>query len=446
MFYAIKKFIRSLTPRWVLQVYHMSLAQLAGAWYGHPSRELIVIGVTGTKGKSTTSNLIAQLYEMTGHRVGLTSTATMKVGNKEWLNDMKMTMPGRFYLQQMLRQMVEAGCDVAIIETSSEGLAQHRHLGIHYDTAVFTNLSPEHIESHGSYVKYRAAKARLFTHLKNLPTKTLRGVQVKKTVVLNGDDKECDFFAAVQAGEEWRYGLMEGQFGDIEHRVTGTITEFDSDGLTMKCREELLRVPLIGKVNAYNTLAATATLLSRGVPLERIAENVPHLKPVAGRQEFIREGQPFTVIVDYAYEPTSIAELYSLLAVVPHERLIHVLGPTGGGRDSWRRSVMGELAAHHADIVIGTTDDPYDDDPAKLISEMMEGTVSVRAEGRDVEVLTIIDRRQAIREAFRLAGPSDLVLITGKGAEQTMAVAGGQYLPWDDRQVVREELRSMVNE
>ncbi len=444
---SLKQFLRAFVPAAVLSAYHLTLAHLAAAWYGYPSEKLIVIGVTGTKGKSTTSSLIAQLFEMTGHRVGLTSTATMKIGNKEWLNDMKMTMPGRFTLQKLLRQMVQAGCEVAVVETSSEGLAQHRHIGIHYDTAVFTNLSPEHIESHGSYEAYRHAKSLLFSHLKQLPIKVLNGRPLNKTVVLNRDDAESAFFATIGAGDEWCFGLTtDDEKSSSDHEVVGKITSFRAEGMTIECRGLVLRVPLIGKVNAYNTLAAATTLLSRGVPFAHIAENVSHLAPVPGRQEFISEGQPFTVVVDYAYEPTSIAELYSLLAVIPYERLIHVLGPTGGGRDTWRRPVMGELAAHHADVVIGTTDDPYDDDPAVLVDQMIQGANKVRGEGRIVDVRRIIDRREAIRTALTLAGEKDLVLITGKGAEQTMAVASGQYIPWDDRQVVREEIRSMKKE
>src|SRR3989338_4801667 len=182
------RLVKTLIPKSMLRWYHWSLARLAAAWYRHPSEKLIVIGVTGTKGKSTTANVLAQLLEMTGHRVGLTSTATMKVGNKQWLNDLKMTMPGRFYLQRLLSEMVAAGCEYAVVETSSEGLAQYRHIGIHYDTVVFTNLSPEHIESHGSYAAYRDAKAVLFKHLKNLPVKVLNGQTISKCTIFNADD------------------------------------------------------------------------------------------------------------------------------------------------------------------------------------------------------------------------------------------------------------------
>lgn len=425
-----------------MATYHWVLAQVAAFWYGYPSEKLIVIGVTGTKGKSTTANLIAQLYEMTGHRVGLTSTATMKIGDQEWLNDFKMTMPGRFYLQRMLAKMVKAGCEVAIIETSSEGLAQHRHAGVHYDTAILTNLFPEHIESHGSFEAYRSAKQMLFRHLKEAPEKIIQGKAIAKTTVLNRDNPESQSFSTLKAGEEWWFGLHTG---DVEassaHDTIGSITGLSEGGIDLKLRGQTVHLSLLGKINAYNTLAAITTLLSRGVSFERIMEVAPRLQPVPGRQEFIEEGQPFRIIVDYAHEPEGLAELYALLAVVKHGRLIHVLGPTGGGRDSWRRPVMGELAALHADIVIGTTDDPYDDNPENLVNEMLAGAQKIQVGGKNVEIIAIVDRREAIREALEMARANDLVLITGKGAEQKMAIAHGRYVSWDDRQVVREELR-----
>src|SRR3989338_10773449 len=160
------RLVKTLIPKSMLRWYHWSLARLAAAWYRHPSENLIVIGVTGTKGKSTTANLIAQFLEMTGHRVGLTSTATMKVAEREWLSGKKMTMPGRFQLQKLLYEMVKAKCEYAVIETSSEGIEQFRSRGIHYDMEILTNLTPEHIEAHGSYEAYRAAKAKLFYQLK----------------------------------------------------------------------------------------------------------------------------------------------------------------------------------------------------------------------------------------------------------------------------------------
>jgi UDP-N-acetylmuramoyl-L-alanyl-D-glutamate--2,6-diaminopimelate ligase len=432
--------IKKIIPRQLFLLYHWVMAKVAVVLYGWPSNQLIVIGVTGTKGKTTTSNLIAEVLYNMGHKIGLTSTAILRINDKQWLNPKKMTMPGRFTLQRMMRQMVREGVRYAVIESSSEGVVQYRHAGINYDVMVFTNLSPEHIEAHGSYEAYREAKAKLFRHLKNSPLKKIDGQEIKKSVILNSDDVESKFFSSFNAGEEWWYGLDGKYHGQSEeHYIHGTVVEMSASGLRLDFRGHNIAVPLLGKMNVYNALATLATTLSLGQPLEKISTALGKLKPVPGRQEFIDTGQPFKVVVDYAYEPTSIAALYAVMALVPHRRVIHVLGPTGGGRDVWRRPVLGELAAHHANIVIATTDDPYDEDPALLMDEMVAGAEPIAKTKDNFKLLKIVDRREAIREALKLAEPDDLVLVTGKGAEQTMAI-GGKYVPWDDRRVIREEL------
>ena len=184
----IKSFIRRLLPEWVLSLYHRTLSQVAAIWYGHPSEKMIVIGVTGTNGKSTTVSFIGQILEHAGHRVGWTSTSTMKIKDKEWTNDRKMTMLGRFQSQKLLKQMVSAGCTHVIVETSSQGIVQHRHLGINYDVVVLTNLAPEHIEAHGGFENYKNAKLELFRHLTRRPRKQFGDVEIPKIMVVNGDD------------------------------------------------------------------------------------------------------------------------------------------------------------------------------------------------------------------------------------------------------------------
>jgi len=443
----MKNFIKRFVPKFLLRLYHLALSHLAAFWYGYPSEKLIVIGVTGTKGKSTTANLIAQFLEMAGYHVGLTSTATMKVAEREWLSDKKMTMPGRFQLQKLLWEMVKAKCEYAVIETSSEGIEQFRSRGIHYDMVVLTNLTPEHIEAHGSYEAYRAAKAKLFYQLKLSPIKEIRGRVIGKKIIIDPTISEYEFFSKIQAGEEWNFYLIQENTGtqNSEQEISGRVTELRSDGVIFECRGKTLSTHLLFEFNLRNILAAMAVCLAEGVSFNKLAEAVPRLKSVPGRQEFIEEGQNFKVMVDYTYEPTSMRAFYENLKIIPHRRVIHVLGPTGGGRDSWRRPVMGEIAASSADIVIGTTDDPYDDDPSTILDELLAGAVKVQQAGRAVEVLKMLDRRQAIRGAIERAQENDLVLVTGKGAEQKMALAHGRYISWDDRQVVRELLRQNMN-
>lgn len=444
--FMMKNLIKKFIPKFLLRLYHLALAYLAAFWYGYPSEKFIIIGVTGTKGKSTTANLIAQFLEMSGYRVGLTSTATMKVAEREWLSDKKMTMPGRFQLQKLLYEMVRAKCDYAIIETSSEGIEQFRSRGIHYDVVVLTNLTPEHIEAHGSYESYRVAKAKLFYQLKSSSKKKLNGRLVKKYVVLDPTISKYDFFSKIKAGEERRFYLAEqnARTQNREQEIIGRVVELRSDGVIFECRGKTLNTHLLFEFNVRNILAAMAVCLSQGVLFEELIKMVPSLKPVPGRQEFIDEDQGFKVMVDYTYEPASMRALYENLKIISHRRIIHVLGPTGGGRDRWRRPVLGDIAATNADIVIGTIDDPYDDDPSVILDELLAGAVKAQRAGRAVEVLKILDRRQAIGEALRRAQTNDLVLVTGKGAEQKMALAHGQYIPWDDRQVVRELLRQSI--
>lgn len=440
----LKQLIRKLVPHFLLGWYHWFLARFATWYYGYPSEKLIVIGVTGTKGKSTTANLIAQLLEMQGVKVGLTSTATMKVAEREWLSTRKMTMPGRFELHRLLRQMVDAGCTYAIVETSSEGLAQSRSVGIHYDVAVLTNFTPEHIEAHGGYEQYRAAKGILFQQLADAPVKKLNGKNILKRVIINPTISEYDFFSKFSAGEEWHFSFGGGTEDDDVAALTVAVLTESSSFLRLQILGRELEVPLLFSFNALNVVAAVSACAAVGVSLDDILVKVPALRPVPGRQEFVSEGQRFDVMVDYTYEPRSMELLYEGLNGIGHGRIIHVFGATGGGRDVWRRPVMGEIAARNAQTVIITMDDPYDDEPDAIANDVLDGARRVVSEtGRNVDIIYVRDRREAIRKAFELAKPGDLVLVTGKGAEQKMALQHGTYIDWDDRTVVREELKRL---
>jgi UDP-N-acetylmuramoyl-L-alanyl-D-glutamate--2,6-diaminopimelate ligase len=202
--------IKKLIPAVWLAAYHKSLAVLADIIYGRPSEKMVVIGVTGTNGKSSTVSLIAEILEKAGYRVGAASTTLFKLADKEWLNDKKMTMLGRFALQKLLRQMVAAGCRYAVIETSSQGIEQYRHLGIHYDVCVFTNLTPEHIEAHGGFDNYKKAKLKLFKHLADAPVKVIGGRKIAKAIVVNGDDRQAKEFLDFQVDKKIVFGLADG--------------------------------------------------------------------------------------------------------------------------------------------------------------------------------------------------------------------------------------------
>lgn len=432
-----KALLKRLLPPAILSWYHLLLSQAAAVIYGFPSRKLIVIGVTGTKGKSTTTNLIAQLLESLGQKVGLTSTINFKIGRQEWLNDKKMTMLGRWETQRYLRRMVAAGCRYAVIETSSEGILQWRHRGIEYDVAVFTNLSPEHLEAHGGYDNYREAKERLFAHLTRFKPKSIAGRRINKCSVVNGDDREAQRFLSYPADIKKTFGTLGGVDYAISNiRLTDTGADFRLNDID-------LTIKLLGKFNVMNAVAAVATTATLGFDPASMRSAVAGLKPLPGRQEFIDCGQPFAIMVDYAYEPESQGQLYELLAGLEKNRLIHVTGSTGGGRDQSRRPLLGKLAGQKADIVIVTNEDPYDEDPQTIVDQVAAGAVaSGKRPGENL--FSILDRRQAIHTALRHAKTGDLVLITGKGSEQAMCVAGGKKIPWDDRQVVKDYFKQLA--
>ncbi len=428
----MKAIIKKIVPKWAIKFYHLILAQTGALIYGYPSRKMIVLGVTGTKGKSTTSYLIAKLLESAGENVGLTSTIIFKIGKEEWLNDKKMTMPGRFGLQKFLRRMVRAGCKYAVIETSSEGIAQYRHSGIDYDVAVFTNLSPEHIESHGSYDRYRAAKGKLFGALRFGKNKGL-----PKTAIINIDDAEADYFLKFNTNN---VGFtLNGAYRREAKEIISAKNIFTEDGGSrFSIGADIFETKLLGRFNIYNLVGALAVCKVLGVLPAVLKKAVAKIGSVPGRMEFINEGQDFQVIVDYAHEPASMKALYGIVREIPKKRVIHIFGATGGGRDKSRRPVLGEIADQNAQIIILTNDDPYEENEEKIANNVKKGIVK-KKEGESLFI--ILDRKKAIEKGIELARAGDIVLITGKGSEQKMAI-GGKMVKWDDREIAREAIKS----
>jgi UDP-N-acetylmuramoyl-L-alanyl-D-glutamate--2,6-diaminopimelate ligase len=430
--------IRKFTPAPMLSAYHLALAMLANVKYGHPSNAMMVIGVTGTNGKSSTVNFIAQILSNLGHTVGYTSTAGFNIAGKDVVNAMKMTMPGRFALQRLLRQMVDAGCTYAIVETSSQGLVQYRHVGVNYDVAVFTNLTPEHIEAHGGFEKYKKAKGILFDRLGKLKRKKIGGKLVPKVNVVNADDEHAPFYASFAADRHVDFSFADG-VGSADHLV-GSVRYPSSTGVIFGVNGIDVTLPLLASFEHKNALAAVAAVIAAGVPLKDAVEAASKLKSVPGRFERIDCGQPFMVVVDYGYEPFALLALYRSLP--EHEgKVIGIHGSAGGGRDVARRTEVGRVAAEHEDIVVVTNEDPYEEDPRVIIEAVAKGA---RDAGKidDMSLFMIDDRREAIAFALGKAKAGDIVLVTGKGSEPVMAVKGGS-IPWDDRAVVREALADL---
>ena len=395
----MKSLIKKIIPLFLLSWYHFLLAFFGAVLYRFPSKKMKVIGVTGTNGKTTVVNLTNKILEEAGYKVASLSSIKFKIGEKEWPNTLKMTMPGRFKLQKFLQQAVNANCHYAVLEVTSEGIKQYRHRFINFDIAVFTNLFPEHIEAHGGFEKYRKAKGKLFQTAKEIH-------------VINLDDENTEYFLQFPADKKYTYGLDKGDINakDIQFKLS-----------------------LIGDFNTYNALAATCVGVSQGIDLEICKRAVEKVKGIPGRMELVIS-QPFKVFVDYAFTPNALEKVYQTLKPENTE-MICVLGSCGGGRDKWKRPVLGELAAKYCDKIIITNEDPYDENPLEIIEQVVKGTKG-KAE-------KILDRQEAIQKALNLAKPGDVVIITGKGSEPWICVARGKKIPWDDREVVREEFQKL---
>jgi len=440
----MKIVIKQFIPNNLINQYHKVLALLANIIYGQPSEKMIIIGVTGTNGKSSTVELIARILDEAGYKTGFASTVGFKVADNEWLNDKKMTMLGRFQLQKLLSQMMKADCQYAVIETSSQGIEQSRHLGINYDVAVFTNLTPEHIEAHGGFENYKEAKQKLFAKLKSETKKK----DVPKIIIANTDDKHAQDFLKFEVDKKFGFGLKDKS--EVVDYVRAENIEYQKNGTAFKVMGEDFNLKLFGQFNVYNSLSAITVALSQGVDLAVAKKALERIKGVPGRMELIDEGptspagkQDFKVVVDYAPEPESLKQAYQTIKdhKMTDGKVIHVLGSCGGGRDLARQPILGKTASDFADYVIVTNEDPYDDNPMEIINNVAKGAEQGgKVEGKNL--FKIEDRREAIKKAISLAQKGDLVLLTGKGSEQAICVAGGKKIKWDEREVARKLLKN----
>lgn len=402
--------------------------------FGYPGKKLRVIAVTGTNGKSTVVEWIGQLLALMGEPVGWISTASVRIGDETKLNTTKLTTADTSFLQSHLAKMVRAGAKYAVLEASSQGLAQGRLNGVPIQGAVFTNLTPEHIEWHGSMLAYQRAKELLFQRLMS----SARVTDAPKVSVVNGDDPVADAFLRYPADKKvvcTLYGSVHTK-ADVHRRAE--IVEQNEKGTRIRIEEHEVFLPFLGRFNVMNALEAVAVLEQYGFPLAKLVPALAQLVPVPGRLEFIPSKRDFQILVDYAPEPASMQALYQVLEQLHPKRILHVFGSAGGGRDKSRRPVLGKWVAEHADLAIVTNEDPYDEDPEQIIDDVVAGTKEASPLRAQVE--RVSDRRQAIAHALSLAKSGDLVVITGKASEQWLMGPKGTRQAWDDRQVVREEL------
>lgn len=382
----------------IKSVYHYLWAIVSAYYYFFPSRKIFVIGIIGTKGKTTTAEILSAILEAAGKKTALSSTLRFKTGTRSERNLKKMTMPGRHFLQRFLHQAVKGKCSYAIIEMTSEGAKQFRHKFIYLDALVFTNLSPEHIESHGSYEKYRQAKLSIVEELNRSPKRP-------RMIAVNGNDSEGKHFLAIAKVEKKLTYSLDNGFPYI--------------------------TSLPGEFNQANILAAVTLAKSMGLDDEVINKAVEEFRGVRGRMEKIDNNLGIEIYVDYAHTPDSLEKAYRALG---KKNKVCVLGGTGGGRDKWKRPEMGAIASRHCRKIILTNEDPYDEDPRVIVRDIAFGI-----EGGNFSI--IMDRREAIREAISETGRGEAVIITGKGTDPYIMGPKGSKIPWDDAEVIRQELK-----
>ncbi|MDR7522181.1 MAG: UDP-N-acetylmuramoyl-L-alanyl-D-glutamate--2,6-diaminopimelate ligase [Armatimonadota bacterium] len=408
-----------------------ALAQVTAAFFGHPSRRLHLIGVTGTNGKGATTYLVEAILRAAGRPCGIIGTMGLVTGSE--VVPTARTTPEAPDLQAALRRMVDRGCQYVAMEVASHALAQERVTGCQFQVGVFTNLTRDHLDFHRSMEAYRAAKVRLFAML-----------PPEGWAVLNADDPAAPVMRAVSPARLLTYGLRtpaDVRGRDVRLHLAGS--EFVAD---TPAGSIAVSLRLAGGFNVANALAAVAVGITQGIPLPTIARALASVPGIPGRFEAVDEGQPFAVVVDYAHTPDGLDNVLRSARELTGGRLIVVFG-CGGDRDRLKRPVMGRIAAKWADHVIVTSDNPRSEDPQAIIEEIRPGVESGAAArassgGRGpVRVDIDPDRRRAIAVAIAAARPGDLVVVAGKGHETYQEIAGVKH-PFDDRQVVREALRA----
>lgn len=421
-------------PQLIVKNSRLAMAVIADYYYGQPSHHMKLIGVTGTNGKTTTTYLIEQIMNDNGHPAGVIGTIEARYGTTTL--PMSGTTPEALGLQQYLAEMKEAGTEVCAMEVSSHALEQGRVKGCKFRTAIFTNLTQDHLDYHLTMEKYAAAKELFFSRLGN---EYSADPNRRSYAVLNADDAVSAQFAQATAAEVVTYGIEQAADVRAENiRITPQGTSFT---LRTFRGDAELTLQMVGKFNVYNALAAVSATLIENISLEKIKASLEALPGVPGRVESVNAGQPFAVIVDYAHTPDGLENVLKAVKELKPERLLCVFG-CGGDRDRTKRPLMGKIAANFADYVFVTSDNPRTEDPELILQDIKAGLDADQVPEERYEL--IVDRRLAIEKAIEKASPGDVVLIAGKGHE-TYQIIGKVKHDFDDRLVAKEAIRGMLH-
>lgn len=424
--------VRTELPLAVVADVRSALADLSAEFFDRPTEKLKVVGITGTDGKTTTVHLVSDVLEAAGERTGYATTVDFKLAGHRWENDTRQSTQEALELQEFCAELLVAGGTWGVLEATSHALALRKLRGIDVDVAVFTNLSPEHLDFHGTLQAYLEAKGILFEMLRSG-----RDKGVPKTAVLNADDPHWRYLAdRAGAARVISYGidaLADVQAAIVSADASGSRLAISAFGETVD-----LKLPLVGRFNVQNALAAAGAGLAAGATLAQCRDALARATPVRGRMDRIEAGQPFSVIVDYAHTPESLEKVLALLRPLTPGRLIAVFG-SAGERDRTKRPKLAAAAAKYADQFVITQEDPRLEDPAAILREIEAGAVEAGKQ-RDRDYRVIDDRTEAINAAIAGAGEGDTVLLAGKGHEGSIIV-GEEKRPWDEAAAARAALR-----
>jgi UDP-N-acetylmuramoyl-L-alanyl-D-glutamate--2,6-diaminopimelate ligase len=415
-------------------LYHFKKAVLANLWFAFPARKIVVIGVTGTNGKTTTTQMIAKVLEATGKKVAVCSTVNFKIGEKQEVNKTKFTTGSAWALQKFIKKAVNENCYYLVLETSSHALDQFRVWGIDYNIAVITNITREHLDYHLTMEDYEKTKLKLF----QITSKAWRR-DTKRIGIVNADMNNFKKFVLPAMNENYLYGI------DIKANKYQKYPIWKADNLKLenfKSQFEIdgvkFKLNLPGKFNVENALAAVCVGVSQKISMNKIKKQLQTISNVPGRMEKIENDKNINVFIDYALTPDSMEKLGNLMMDLKKRnkaKLIWVFGSCGD-RDRGKRPIMGKIVEKFADLMIITNEDPYTEDPLKIIEEIEQGITNKK------KLLKIEDRKKAIHEAINKANKNDIVLVTGKGAEENMMI-GHQKIPWNDKKIIQNYLKKI---